>query len=94
MMASKRQWLALLGLLLAPGAQAQGYPSQTIRFIVPAIAGAPSDLLPRSLIEPLGRALGQAVVVENRVGGDGVIGAEACVRAVPDGHTSAPRATA
>jgi len=68
-------------------AQAQGFPSQTIRVIVPAIAGAPSDTLPRSLIEPLGRALGQAIVVENRVGGDGIIGAEACVRAVPDGHT-------
>ena len=52
-------------------AQAQGFPSQTIRVIVPAIAGAPSDTLPRTLIEPLGRALGQAIVVENRVGGDG-----------------------
>jgi tripartite-type tricarboxylate transporter receptor subunit TctC len=69
------------------GANAQNFPSQTIRFIVPAIAGAPSDTLPRSLIEPLGRALGQSIVVENRVGGDGIIGAEACVRAAPDGHT-------
>lgn len=83
------RFLMLAGCSIAglPDAQAQGFPSQTIRFIVPAIAGAPSDTLPRSLIEPLGRALGQAIVVENRVGGDGVIGAEACVRAAPDGHT-------
>lgn len=74
-------------LLATQLAHGQGFPSQTIRFIVPAIAGAPSDTLPRSLIEPLGRALGQVIVVENRVGGDGVIGAEACVRAAPDGHT-------
>lgn len=83
------RFLMLAGFAISglPGAQAQGFPAQTIRFIVPAIAGAPSDTLPRSLIEPLGRALGQAIVVENRVGGDGVIGAEACVRAAPDGHT-------
>ncbi|MSQ52664.1 MAG: tripartite tricarboxylate transporter substrate binding protein [Betaproteobacteria bacterium] len=74
-------------LFSTPFAQGQNFPSQTIRFIVPAIAGAPSDTLPRSLIEPLGKALGQSIVVENRVGGDGVIGAEACVKASPDGHT-------
>ncbi len=74
-------------LLTAQGLQAQNFPAQTLRFIVPAIAGAPSDTLPRSLIEPLGKALGQSIVVENRVGADGVIGAEACARAAPDGHT-------
>ena len=87
-MNANKTLVAGLSLLCAMQAlQAQSFPSQTIRFIVPAIAGAPSDTLPRSLIEPLGRALGQAIVVENRVGGDGVIGAEACVRAAPDGHT-------
>lgn len=74
-------------LFAAQGVHAQVYPSQTLRFIVAAVAGAPSDTLPRSLIEPLGKAMGQAVVVENRVGGDGVIGAEACAKAAPDGHT-------
>jgi tripartite-type tricarboxylate transporter receptor subunit TctC len=80
-------FLVIVGVAQAFHSHAQGFPSQTIRFIVPAVAGAPSDTLPRALIEPLGRALGQAVVVENRVGGDGVIGAEACVRAAADGHT-------
>ncbi len=73
--------------MLAQSVQAQGFPSQTIRFIVPSIAGDRADTLARSLIEPLGKALGQAVVVGNRVGGDGMIAAEACVRAAPDGHT-------
>ena len=87
MTVSPRLGAALCALIATQGLLAQNFPTQTIRFIVPAIAGAPSDTLPRSLIEPLGKALGQAIVVENRVGGDGMIGAEACVRAAPDGHT-------
>ena len=71
---------------LLPEAQAQTWPSKPIRIIVAAAPGVPTDTLARGLVEPLGRALGQPIIVENRVGADGIIGTEVCARAAPDGY--------
>ena len=68
-------------------AHAQTWPSKPIRAVLAAAPGVPSDTLARGLMEPLTKSLGQPVVVENRVGADGIIGTEACAKAPPDGHT-------
>ena len=67
-------------------AQAQAWPARPVRVIVAAAPGVPSDLLARGAVEPLGKALGQPIIVENRIGADGIIGTEACARAAPDGY--------
>ncbi len=69
-----------------PPAQAQGWPARPVRVIVAAAPGVPSDVLARGMVEPLGRALGQPIIVENRIGADGIIGTEACAKAPADGY--------
>ena len=66
---------------------AQGYPSKPIRLIVPYAAGGGSDFVARILGLKLNEALGQAVVVDNRPGAGGLIGAEVAARAPADGYT-------
>ncbi|HET7765769.1 MAG TPA: tripartite tricarboxylate transporter substrate binding protein [Burkholderiales bacterium] len=82
---------AWLAILLAAPAWAQdpapAYPSRAIRVIVPFPAGGAADALPRIVAERLATKWGQPVVVENRVGASGSIGAEAVWRAEPDGYT-------
>ena len=76
-----------LGLSAADPAHAQSYPGKTIRIIVPAGPGGPTDVLARVTAYHLQAAIGQNVVIENVAGGGGIIAAKAAVRAVPDGYT-------
>ncbi len=73
--------------LVAGAALAETFPSRPIRWIVPFAAGGPSDLLARLLQPHLSVELGQPVVVENRAGAAGAIGAQAAATAAPDGYT-------
>jgi tripartite-type tricarboxylate transporter receptor subunit TctC len=76
------------GLALAsPPAHAAEYPSRPIKLIVPYAAGGPTDVLGRMVADYLGRDLKQTVVVENKAGAQGAIGAEAAARSEPDGYT-------
>lgn len=68
-------------------APAQEFPAKTIRLVVPFPPAGAVDVLGRALAQPMGRALGQTVLVENRPGGNTVIGAEIVARAPADGHT-------
>jgi tripartite-type tricarboxylate transporter receptor subunit TctC len=79
---------AVLGLaLFALQAAAQDYPSKTVRLINPFPAGGPLDVMGRLLSERLGAALGKPVIVENKPGAAGNIGAAEVAKAPPDGHT-------
>ncbi len=72
---------------LAASAQAQNYPVKPITLVAPFAPGGNIDLTARALAQPLGALLGQAVVVENRPGAGGMVGAAAVARAKPDGYT-------
>ena len=82
-----RRFLLLLALLFAFNALAQPYPSKPLKLIVADGPGSVSDLRARQVAAKLGELLGQPVVVENRVGGSMMIGAEAAARAPADGYT-------
>jgi tripartite-type tricarboxylate transporter receptor subunit TctC len=80
--------LGLVALLAAwPTAQAQDYPSRAVKIIVPFPAGGTADVMPRIFTEWLAKKWGQPVVIENRTGAAGNIGAEAVAKADPDGYT-------
>ncbi|CAN0398614.1 unnamed protein product, partial [Phaeothamnion confervicola] len=73
--------------LVSPPAFAQSYPTRPIHIIVPAAPGGMSDVITRTVGQRLAEALGQPVVVDNRLGANGIIGMEAAARAAPDGYT-------
>ena len=83
-----RKLAVLLAVLAATvSAQAQQWPSKPIRVIVNFPPGGAADQIARTVAPPLGEALGQPVVVENRPGANGNIGAEAVAKSPPDGYT-------
>ena len=74
-------------------ADAQQYPSRPIRYIVPQAPGGSSDTLARVITQRVGESLGRQLVIDNRAGATGVIGAELVSKATPDGYTLLQAAT-
>ena len=87
----RRALIAALATAVLPGAAraqpASGWPNKPLRLIVNFPAGSSPDVLARAFVTPLGNALGQSIVIENRAGASGMIGADAVAKAAPDGYT-------
>lgn len=80
--------LLICALSMAPAlAQTDRYPSRPVRFIIPYAAGGATDSIGRLVGQRMAQELGEAIVVENRAGADGNIGAAAVAKAAPDGYT-------
>jgi tripartite-type tricarboxylate transporter receptor subunit TctC len=86
-MARWRGLIALLAVVIPMTAEAQEWPSRPLRFIVPFPAGGSTDVAARLIGEHLSRTLGQQIVVENKSGASGVVGAEFAAKSAPDGYT-------
>jgi tripartite-type tricarboxylate transporter receptor subunit TctC len=83
----RRILLAVAGAAVAPSVHAQAYPTKPVTLVVPAAAGMAADVGARFVAERMSRNLGQQVLIDNRPGAGGVIGANVVVGAPPDGHT-------
>ena len=86
------QLALMLGLtgglaLAAPPARAQNYPNHVVKIVVPYPAGGTADVMPRILADWLSRKWGQSVIIENRSGAGGNVGAEVVAKSDPDGYT-------
>jgi tripartite-type tricarboxylate transporter receptor subunit TctC len=84
---NKMNVVACIALFAAGIASAQNYPAKTVRIIVPYPAGGTSDILSRLLSPKLNEVFGQAIVVDNRAGANGNIGADMVAKSAPDGYT-------
>lgn len=79
---------ALAALAWTGGAvMAQTFPDKPVTLVVPFAAGGPTDVVARMLAIPMGKSLGQTVVVENTVGAGGTIASQRVARAAPNGYT-------
>ena len=91
-MAKKRNWLRYCAVIvLAAGAAemvaAQAYPTRAVRFVIPYPAGGGTDITARPIAQKLSEIWGQQFIVDNRGGGNGMIGADIVAKSPPDGHT-------
>ena len=82
-----RWWIAALLAFVGTAAAQDAYPNRPVRWIVPFVAGGPTDTLSRILTARLGEIWGQSVVVENKGGASGAIGTDLAAKAQPDGYT-------
>ena len=81
------RWLAMIAVLVCSTAAAADYPNKPIRFVVPFPPGGSADILARTVGDKLAAALRQPVVVENKPGAGGIVGAETVAKSAPDGYT-------
>ncbi len=83
----RKAFFVAASLLVAGSALAQSYPSKPIHVVVPFTAGSTTDIIARAVTDKLAASLGQPVVVDNKPGAGGTLGAAAVAKAEPDGHT-------
>lgn len=79
--------VAALACVLPLAAHAQAWPSKTIRFVVPFASGGANDLMARAAAEGATKVLGQPIIIENRAGAGGSLGADLVAKSAPDGYT-------
>jgi len=85
--ASRTCWIAAAMLAAGSAVAQQGYPSKPIRWIVPFPPGGGADMVSRLISPKIAEALGQTIIIDNRAGASGNIGAELAAKSPPDGHT-------
>ena len=82
----RRTLLAITLAATSAGAFAQGYPNKVVHLVVPFAPGGTTDIVARVIADPLGKALGQPAIVENKAGGGGAVGADFLAKSAPDGY--------